>query len=281
MLHAFSDPVRLKIVAALAAAEGEHTCGSFDVPVTKSTCTHHFKVLREAGVIQQRQEGTARLNTLRRDDLEARFPGLLSTILQSARLTSRGNAKPGHPGLGHRAGEPGHGLRAAQRRGELARMVAARVVRARAAGPATSRRASVRFGSSARVGSRAVSRSLSWSPSAGSATCCSWALRSATTGRTSTWSPKRQRHQDSSGTPPSTRRCRVPGLYRRQLRRFHPSASSTASPGAPRTGCRPLIRLGGMPSSTRRTPGSYRGGLWVSRPFRTVGERPLIDPNWR
>jgi DNA-binding transcriptional ArsR family regulator len=84
VLHALSDPVRLKIVAALARGDGEHTCGSFDVPVTKSTCTHHFKVLREAGVIHQRQEGTARLNRLRRDDLEARFPGLLATILQAA-----------------------------------------------------------------------------------------------------------------------------------------------------------------------------------------------------
>jgi DNA-binding transcriptional ArsR family regulator len=84
VLHALSDPVRLKIVAALAGGEGEVTCGSFDVPVTKSTCTHHFKVLREAGVIHQRQEGTARLNALRREDLEARFPGLLETILQSA-----------------------------------------------------------------------------------------------------------------------------------------------------------------------------------------------------
>jgi DNA-binding transcriptional ArsR family regulator len=84
VLHALSDPVRLRIVAALAAAEGEYTCGSFDVPVTKSTCTHHFKVLREAGVIHQRQEGTARLNTLRREDLEARFPGLLATILRAA-----------------------------------------------------------------------------------------------------------------------------------------------------------------------------------------------------
>jgi DNA-binding transcriptional ArsR family regulator len=52
--------------------------------VTKSTCTHHFKVLREAGIIRQRQEGTSRLNTLRRDDLEARFPGLLPTILLNA-----------------------------------------------------------------------------------------------------------------------------------------------------------------------------------------------------
>jgi DNA-binding transcriptional ArsR family regulator len=85
VLHALSDPVRLGIVSALAAVEGEEpTCGSFDVPVTKATCTHHFKVLREAGVIHQRQEGTTRRNSLRSDDLEARFPGLLATILQAA-----------------------------------------------------------------------------------------------------------------------------------------------------------------------------------------------------
>ncbi|MGZ4299313.1 MAG: ArsR/SmtB family transcription factor, partial [Solirubrobacteraceae bacterium] len=65
-------------------SEGDHTCGSFALPVTKSTCTHHFKVLREAGVIQQRPQGTTRLNRLRRDDLDARFPGLLDTILQAA-----------------------------------------------------------------------------------------------------------------------------------------------------------------------------------------------------
>jgi DNA-binding transcriptional ArsR family regulator len=87
VLHALSDPVRLKIVAALAASEGELPCGSFKVPVTKSTCTHHFKVLREAGVIQQRHEGTARLNSLRREDLEARFPGLLGTVLRSSGLS--------------------------------------------------------------------------------------------------------------------------------------------------------------------------------------------------
>jgi DNA-binding transcriptional ArsR family regulator len=84
VLHALSDPVRLRIVAALAGQDDERTCGSFDVPVTKSTCTHHFKVLREAGVIHQRHEGTARLNALRRDDLEARFPGLLETILRAS-----------------------------------------------------------------------------------------------------------------------------------------------------------------------------------------------------
>jgi DNA-binding transcriptional ArsR family regulator len=85
VLHALSDPVRLMIAVELAKKEGEHTCGSFELPVTKSTCTHHFKVLREAGVIHQRQQGTTRLNKLRRDDLEARFPGLLATILQAAR----------------------------------------------------------------------------------------------------------------------------------------------------------------------------------------------------
>ena len=84
VLHALSDPVRLRIVADLAGSE-ERTCGSFDVAVSKSTCTHHFRVLREAGLIRQRQQGTTRLNSLRRDDLEDRFPGLLGTILQAAR----------------------------------------------------------------------------------------------------------------------------------------------------------------------------------------------------
>jgi DNA-binding transcriptional ArsR family regulator len=84
VLHALSDPVRLQIVAELSRRDGEYTCGSFSLPVTKSTCTHHFKVLREAGLIQQRPQGTTRLNRLRRDDVEARFPGLLETILQAA-----------------------------------------------------------------------------------------------------------------------------------------------------------------------------------------------------
>jgi DNA-binding transcriptional ArsR family regulator len=88
VLHALSDPVRLLMVRGLAGALEGRSCGSFDLPVTKSTCTHHFKVLREAGVIQQRQVGTARRNTLRRDDLEARFPGLLDTILGVAEVTA-------------------------------------------------------------------------------------------------------------------------------------------------------------------------------------------------
>src|SRR3954447_22340467 len=83
VLHALSDPVRLRIVATLAEG-GEYTCGGFDVPVSKSTCTHHFRVLREAGIIRQRQVGTTRLNELRRAELDSSFPGLLDTILQAA-----------------------------------------------------------------------------------------------------------------------------------------------------------------------------------------------------
>jgi DNA-binding transcriptional ArsR family regulator len=81
VLHALSDPMRLRIVAELAEDGVERTCKSFNLPVVKSTCTHHFKVLRESGVIRQRVDGTKRVNSLRTEDLEARFPGLLGAVL--------------------------------------------------------------------------------------------------------------------------------------------------------------------------------------------------------
>jgi DNA-binding transcriptional ArsR family regulator len=84
VLHALSDPQRLAIVSSLSTDPTPRICGSFDLCVTKSTLTHHFRVLREAGVIEQREQGTARLNSLRRDDLDARFPGLLDAVLASA-----------------------------------------------------------------------------------------------------------------------------------------------------------------------------------------------------
>ncbi|MGN6866766.1 MAG: ArsR/SmtB family transcription factor [Solirubrobacteraceae bacterium] len=88
VLHALSDPMRLAIVAGLAT-EDKRTCGSFNLPVTKSTCTHHFRVLREAGVIRQQLEGTTRLNSLRRNELDTRFPGLLDSVLQAAGVTDQ------------------------------------------------------------------------------------------------------------------------------------------------------------------------------------------------
>jgi DNA-binding transcriptional ArsR family regulator len=83
VLHALADPVRLEIVRALASGS-EIRCGAFELPVTKSTRTHHFRVLRESGVIEQIADGTARVNRLRRADLDARFPGLLDSVLRSA-----------------------------------------------------------------------------------------------------------------------------------------------------------------------------------------------------
>ncbi|MDX6525441.1 MAG: hypothetical protein QOI43_952 [Gaiellales bacterium] len=80
VLHALSDPVRRYIVAQLDR-HGETSCGRFGLTVTKSTATHHFRVLREAGVIEQRLDGNRKLNTLRREALEARFPGLLDAVL--------------------------------------------------------------------------------------------------------------------------------------------------------------------------------------------------------
>ncbi|MFG3201246.1 ArsR/SmtB family transcription factor [Streptomyces sp. NPDC048192] len=84
VLHALSDPMRLRIVRELAARDAELTCSQFDLPVTKSTSTHHFRVLRESGVIRQVYRGTAKMNVLRRDDLDDLFPGLLASLLAAA-----------------------------------------------------------------------------------------------------------------------------------------------------------------------------------------------------
>jgi DNA-binding transcriptional ArsR family regulator len=82
VLQALGDPVRLRIVRVLSA-EGECACGTVELGVSKATRSHHFKTLREAGVTHTRIEGTHRYVTLRRDDLEARFPGLLDAVLQA------------------------------------------------------------------------------------------------------------------------------------------------------------------------------------------------------
>ncbi|MCW3019737.1 MAG: transcriptional regulator [Solirubrobacterales bacterium] len=84
VLHALSDPQRLRIVCELSRDPEPRPCGSFLLDVSKSTKTHHFRVLREAGVVAQQLIGTSKLTTLRRDDLDARFPGLLDAVLASA-----------------------------------------------------------------------------------------------------------------------------------------------------------------------------------------------------
>ncbi|GAQ58929.1 ArsR/SmtB family transcription factor [Streptomyces acidiscabies] len=80
-LEALADPVRRDIVAQLARAAEDLSCGTFVTPVSLSTRTHHFNVLREAGVIRQYYVGTTKLNSLRADDADGRFPGLLAALL--------------------------------------------------------------------------------------------------------------------------------------------------------------------------------------------------------
>ncbi|MDQ1520806.1 MAG: hypothetical protein QOI55_1879 [Actinomycetota bacterium] len=87
VLSALADPVRLELLHLLDEANGAMACGEIPLPVGKSTASHHFKVLREAGIVRAHHEGTRRFYTLRREDLEARFPGLLDTILRAERRT--------------------------------------------------------------------------------------------------------------------------------------------------------------------------------------------------
>lgn len=82
VLYALSDPVRLSIVSDIRK-NGEQPCNCFNVPVAKSTLSHHARTLREAGVVFTRIHGTQRILSLREEDLEYRFPGLLDSILQA------------------------------------------------------------------------------------------------------------------------------------------------------------------------------------------------------
>jgi DNA-binding transcriptional ArsR family regulator len=84
VMQALADDVRLAIVRTLAA-EGERVCGTFELGVGKATRSHHLKVLREAGVTRTRIDGARRHVSLRRADLDARFPGLLDALLAAAR----------------------------------------------------------------------------------------------------------------------------------------------------------------------------------------------------
>jgi DNA-binding transcriptional ArsR family regulator len=86
VLAALADPVRLAIVRELAACpDWSRACGSFDVPVGKAGLSHHFAVLRQSGLIEQRDEGARRANRLRRAEIDSRFPGLLDLVLDESK----------------------------------------------------------------------------------------------------------------------------------------------------------------------------------------------------
>ncbi|HEY0912709.1 MAG TPA: helix-turn-helix transcriptional regulator [Bradyrhizobium sp.] len=87
VLDCLGDPTRLAIVYTLAMrdhGEGELCCGDFNALSGKSNLAYHFAKLRESGVMQTRIVGTNRLMRLRREDLEARFPGLLDAVIKAA-----------------------------------------------------------------------------------------------------------------------------------------------------------------------------------------------------
>ncbi|SME98945.1 DNA-binding transcriptional regulator, ArsR family [Paenibacillus barengoltzii] len=86
VLYALSDPIRLSVVAEMKRC-GERPCNYFEVPIAKSTLSHHIRTLREAGIITTRIQGTQRFISVREEDLEARFPGLLNSILEAYEKT--------------------------------------------------------------------------------------------------------------------------------------------------------------------------------------------------
>jgi DNA-binding transcriptional ArsR family regulator len=83
VLQALADPVRLEMVRQLADCQGELSCGQIEVPVTKSTATHHLKILTRAGITAEREEGTRKYMRLRCDELDQRFPGLIDSVLRA------------------------------------------------------------------------------------------------------------------------------------------------------------------------------------------------------
>ena len=81
IFQALSDPVRLEIVRSLACVKTA-SCGELDAGRPKSSMSHHYRILREAGLMRTDVEGTTHSNALRRAELEARFPGLMKAVLK-------------------------------------------------------------------------------------------------------------------------------------------------------------------------------------------------------
>jgi DNA-binding transcriptional ArsR family regulator len=82
VMQAMSDPCRLAIVRQLLQSKGRAlACNEVDLDVTKATRSHHFEVLRTAGIIFTEMEGTKCMTSVRRAELNKRFPGLLKLIV--------------------------------------------------------------------------------------------------------------------------------------------------------------------------------------------------------
>jgi DNA-binding transcriptional ArsR family regulator len=91
VLQALSDPIRLAIVRQLAScseADGL-MCGQIDIPVSKSTGSHHLKTLHRSGITSERQQGVCKYIRLRRSELDEHFPGLIESVLYAAESRRR------------------------------------------------------------------------------------------------------------------------------------------------------------------------------------------------
>ncbi|MGL5817653.1 MAG: ArsR/SmtB family transcription factor [Phycicoccus sp.] len=101
VLAALADPLRRAVVVELARREDgfEQNCTAFGLPVSKATRTHHFRVLREAGLIRMSDRGNLILTSLRRADLERRFPGLIVAVVTDGPpqlVRGKGSPAPEH-----------------------------------------------------------------------------------------------------------------------------------------------------------------------------------------
>jgi DNA-binding transcriptional ArsR family regulator len=87
ILHALADPVRLAIISELMKADGGMNCtettAKLDLAMPKSTCSQHYRVLRESGIIESERKGVELASRVRSRELESRFPGLLQSILKA------------------------------------------------------------------------------------------------------------------------------------------------------------------------------------------------------
>jgi DNA-binding transcriptional ArsR family regulator len=84
VLEALANPLRLQVVVRLTQEPAVSGCGELMPDVSKSTASHHLRMLRDSGVMRFIRDGRYRRPVLRRDDLDARFPGLLDAILANA-----------------------------------------------------------------------------------------------------------------------------------------------------------------------------------------------------
>lgn len=84
IMYALSDPTRIEIVTLLAKAGRKLTCGEVDLNRPKSSMSHHFKILRSAGLVETVIEGTEHMNSLRLSEIEQKFPGVLSSVIKAS-----------------------------------------------------------------------------------------------------------------------------------------------------------------------------------------------------